>query len=118
MCVQISKSLVFIQRILLYINSRRINMCSQNIHSFLYRRCSCLEKYNGLPHIIHIYFIPCMNLCAGFDQIFHIPVSLCLCQFNRLFDAFTFRLTFIQTCTILRIHFFQLPDLRFTVRLP
>ncbi len=56
-------------------------------------------KVQWPSHIIHIYFIPCMNsLLPALIRSFIFCIPSASASSIVFFDAFTFRLTFIQTC--------------------
>ena len=63
MGIQISQVCILVQRILFDIQTRGINMCSQNVHSMGNLLFSDMEKGNDL---FHSY---CINLISGFQSV-------------------------------------------------
>ena len=118
MGIQVSNLLLLIKRILLDINSRRINMSPQNIHTILNRLRSCLEEDDCPSHIIHINFITGFYRFFIFPEFLHVPVSGFLCKTNCLSDTFSLRLSRIQTFPVLLIHPLQLLQMLLIINLP
>ena len=56
--VQIREFFVFVQRILLDIDARRVNMCTQNIHAGGDRLFAHAQQREGFAHIIRVDLVP------------------------------------------------------------
>ena len=102
MGIQIRNSAFFIQRILLHINPRAVNMRAQNIHAFLQRLPADLIHQQALIHVNRIYLITGFQLLAFRDQIGKFSVSFLLDQVNQRIHAFPFCFAIIQ-----EIHIFS-----------
>ena len=57
MGIEIGKSAVLIQRVLLDIESRGVDMSTEDIHSVLHRLMADFHQYNGLIHPHCIYLV-------------------------------------------------------------
>ena len=106
MCIKISKLLIFIQRILLYVNTRRINVSSKNIHTFCQRFCTHMEQRNRLVHTHGIQFISGFHLSTVFNDISDILISLCFCLFNCQCNTLALCLAGIKAVLVFCIHLF------------
>ena len=73
--VKICKSRILIQRILLYIDTRRVNVCSENVHAVLDRISSDVIESQCLLVVYCIHFVSCTKLSALCDHAIDVSVS-------------------------------------------
>ena len=55
--IEICKSVVLIQRVLFYIETRGIDVCAEDVHTFGQRSCSDLEQCDGFFHAYGVNFV-------------------------------------------------------------
>ena len=118
MCIKISKLFIFIQRILLYVNTRGINVSSKNIHTFCQRFCTHMEQRNRLVHTHGIQFISGFHFFSIFNDISDILISFCFCLFNCQCNTLALCLSGIKAVLVFCIHLFQSVQLFLTVSCP
>ena len=73
--VKICKSRILIQRILLYIDTRRVNVCSENVHAVLDWISSDVIESQCLLVVYCIHFVSCTKLSALCDHAIDVSVS-------------------------------------------
>jgi len=106
MCIKISKLFILIKRVLLYIDTWGINVCSKNIHPFCQRFCTHMEQRNRLVHTHGIQFISGFHFSTVFNDISDILISLCFCLFNCQCNTLALCLSGIETALVFCIHLF------------
>ncbi len=118
MCIQHCHACILIQWVLLYIKSRRINMCSQNLHALLKRLLTHQIQHQCLIHIIIIQLVTSLRRLAVRDQLFQIPIALLLRQADCLLHTLSFRLAGGNICLITFIIAHHLLHLRIIILIP
>ena len=106
--VQIGKSSLLIERILLNIQSGAVNMCSQNINAFRHWLFTDAEHNNGLIHPYTVYFIAFNKFLTILNKHFQLTVAF---FFNGIYNGvntLSFRLAVIQKIPVFQIQIFQL----------
>ena len=106
MCIKISKLLILIQRILLYVNTRRIDVSSKNIHSICQRFCTHMEQRDCLVHTHSIKLVSGFHFFTVFNDVSDILISLCFCLFNCQCNTLALCLTGIKAVLVFCIHLF------------
>jgi hypothetical protein len=101
MGIQIGKASVLIKRLLLYIQSRGINMRSENVHSLAHGPLSDAEHGYGFIHAHAVHLISLFQAFALPDQGVQITVSLLLCRIDNGVHAFPLCLALIQEIPVL-----------------
>ena len=118
MRIQISQLCIFVQRILLQIQTRRINMSSKNIHSFFDILASDDKQGNCLFHKHIVYTVTGLKPFAGTDDLLQVFEPFFFCLLHCGLDTFSFCLSIIQKMTVILIQFFQLCQFLFSVTGP
>ena len=118
MGIQISQIRIFIQRILFHIKSWGVNMCSQNVHTFLNRLLTYMKKCHDLFHSYSINFISGLDLFAGFQFLFQGNITLTLRFLYQFFYTLTFSLGYIQKISVILCQFFQIFFIGFCIGKP
>ena len=116
--IEVRHLCILIQRVLFDVDSRRVDMRAENIHSVYKRLRACLEKYNGFFRIVHIYLVPCLYRFPSLNQVLHITIARFFRQLLR--DAYTFplRLSQVKACQIPADHPLQFLQVRFIICVP
>jgi len=100
MGIQISQIRILVQRILLDIQSRRIDMCTENAHTSgkLFR--SYMKQSNDLLHPYRINLVTGLDLLAFFKLRLKRFISGSLCFLHDFCNTFPFRFSFIQKFSV------------------
>ncbi len=94
--IQISEAAVLIERILLDIQSRGVDMGAENVDAVRHLIRSDLEQDDGLIHPYGVDAISRLQLIAGFHHCLQLPVSFFFDQIHDLVNALTLRLAVVQ----------------------
>ena len=98
---------VLVQRILLQIQTGRVDMRSQNIHTILNRFRTDLEQNQRLIHADAVNTVALFQRLACFHDIFHAAITLRLCKTHRLCYTLTLCLGNTQICLVIIAHLIQ-----------
>ncbi len=107
MGIQVGKSPILIERVLLDVQPGRINMGPQYIHPFFQGAASDMEHHNGFIHADMVYFVPCLQSPAFPAYCFQFPVTFCLHSVDQIVHTFPFCLSLIQEFHIFFCKTFQ-----------
>ena len=100
MRIEINHLRILIQRILLQIQARGINMSTEDPHAILERLPSDLKQHEHLFHSAGIHLITCLQLLPGLLHFLQALIPGCPRQTDRLRCAFPLGLSCIQKCLI------------------
>ena len=101
MSIQKRHLAVLIQRILLEIQTRRINMSTQNIHTLLHRFCPDLEQYHQFFLVYRIHFISGFQLFSGCNCFLQRNITMFLCHFYSQMRTLALGLSFRDKSAVL-----------------
>ena len=118
MRIQISKPLILIERILLHINARRINVCAQDVHARRNRLLPEAEKRQHLLHAHRIYLISRFQALSHCHHLIQVPVAGLLRHTDAELHALPLRLAGIKAGFISFTDLFKLFQLLAVVRTP
>ena len=100
MSIKVSHLRILIQRILLQVQARRINMSTEDPHAILQRLPADLKQHEHLFHSAGIHLIACLQLLSGLLHFLQALIPGCSRQTDRLRCAFPLGLSRIQKCLI------------------
>ena len=118
MCIKISKFIIFIKWVLLYINAWGIYMGSEKIHSLFQWLCSHMEHCDGLVHAYCVYLISCLYFFTVSDDLFQVLIPFFFNSFNRKTYTFPLCLSGIQAGLIILIYCLKTAQFLCTVLTP
>ena len=95
MSIQISKSTILIQRILLHIQSGAVDMGSEDVHALCHGLTADLEHGNGFVHPYAVYLISGFQSGALFDQALQFTVTGLLNGIDNGVNALSLCLTVV-----------------------
>ena len=96
MRVQISEPSLLIERILLHIQTGRVDMCAQDVHPVFHRFLSDMKEDNGLVHPYAVNFVSLLHLFLFFQQRGQFYKSFLLRHIHQLVYTLALRLSLIQ----------------------
>ena len=118
MSIQISKSSLFIHRVLLHIQPGGIDVGSKNIHALFHRFFSDLKHNDRLIHPHRIDFISLFQGLVLLNQHLEFPVSFLFDLIDDQVDALPLCLAVIQKIHIFFCMLFQFLKLVFIIGFP
>ena len=116
--VEICKSALLIQRILLHIHSRGINVCTEYVHALLKLLLSYIEHGDRLVHPHGIHFISSCKALLVLNDLLQISVAVILCLSDDLFNAFSLCLAIVKEFPVVLTQALQLLYLILLVFVP
>ena len=118
MGIQIGKLIVLIQRVLLDVDTRGIDVGAQYVHSCLERLLPNMEDCDCLIHTHGIYLVACFKRLFRFLHCFQRLISFLLKPLHSSIDAFPLCLTFVQTQLVLVVYLLQFLQCSRRIRSP
>ena len=100
MGIQIRQICIFVKRILLYIQTGRVDMGSQNVHAVFQRFLSYVKKRHDLFHTHRIYFISGFDLFSGSFFLLQRNISRRFCLSYQFFHALSFCFSRVEKQTV------------------
>ena len=105
--IQICQIRILIKRILFDIQTWRIDMRTQNVHTICNIFLSDMKQRDNLLHSYGIYFITGFQAFSLCDFCFQRFIACCLCFFYDLCDTLTFCFSKIQEISVCFCYRFQ-----------
>ena len=96
MRIEISQPAVLVERILLHVETRGINVGSENIHTVLHRLLADFKENNGFVHPNGINFIARVQLLTAFDEPAEFAEALGLSHIDQGVNGLTLGLGIIE----------------------
>ena len=118
MRVQIRQTAVLIQRILLYVHARRIDVRAQNVDALFHGRLADDEEHDALAHPVGIHLVAGLQRFSMGDFVFQIRVALRLGQLHDLGHAFALGLAVVKKRAIARAYLLQMGAFRVRIGFP
>ena len=107
MGVKKSKVSRFIERVLLDIESWRIDMGSDDVHAVSDDVFADVEQHYHLVHVDCVYFVPFCKFLPFFDHTCKVFVTVLFCHSNDKFGALALRLAAVKKGNIISAQFLE-----------
>ena len=99
--VEVSEPAVLVERILLDVDARRVEMRAENIQALLERLRSDLKEHDGLIHPDRIDFVARLQRSAGPNELGKLPEAVHFRLVHDRVNALSLRFGDVQKCFIL-----------------
>ena len=118
MRVKVCKSFVLVERVLLHVDTRGIDVRAEDIHSRRERLLADAEKRKHLVHVHRIYLVPCLQLVSCCQYFFDTAVACRLRHADAQLHTFTLGLAGIEAGFVPFINLVQFSELVAAVCVP